>query len=105
MNLGNALRTLREARGMTQEQLAKVLKAANPRNWEGEAHEVETFESHTEWCVKGLEEEFARALGIPESLFVLFAASDEELGVGIGLAMKVRKLALDLMRPEEGEQL
>lgn len=101
MNLGKALKTLREARGMTQEQMAVAMKAAHPEDWEGEAHEIDTFETHAEWSVKGIAEEFAAALHIPVSVLTLFAASDDELGHDAALGAQVRQLALELMHPEE----
>ena len=98
MNLGNALKTLREARGMTRIELAKLMSKGGVYA----ASDVAYFEERKEWSVKGLEEDFAAALHIPVSLFLLFAADDEELVPNTALTAKIRQLALDLMRPEEG---
>lgn len=96
MNLGNALKTLREARGMTRSGIAQAM----PEGGVHAARDVAYFEERKEWNVKGLEEDFAAALHVPVSLFLLFAADDDELGVGAGLAAKIRQAALDLLKEE-----
>ncbi len=96
MNLGNALKVLREARGMTRSELAQAMQGGVHA-----ARDVAYFEDRQEWNIKGLEEDFAAALHIPVSLFLLFAADATELTPGTALVAKIRQLALDLMRPEE----
>ena len=97
MNLGNALKTLREARGMTQIELAKLMSQGGVYD----ASDVAYFEERRGWCVKGLEEDFAAVLRVPVSVFMLFAADDDELSVGAVLAAKIRQVALNLLKEED----
>lgn len=98
MNLGRAIRECREARGMTQEQVA----AAMPDGTDAEG--VAYFEGHAEWHIRGMVHDFAQALRIPASIILTLAADESELaGVNSTLAAKFRQVTLDLMRPEEGK--
>ena len=104
MNYGKALRTLREARGMSPEDLAEALRPLAPhwRNSPG-ASAVLHFEFLTDWWIIGLPTDFATALRVPLSVFMLFATEDDELGVWLPMAQKVRELTLELLAA--GEEL